>query len=344
MSDELIRLDHGSGGDLSRKLVEEIITPSLANPLLDPLDDGAVFDPTGLLNRVGPGGALAMTTDSYVVTPIFFPGGDIGSLAIHGTVNDLAMCGAIPAYLTCGLILEEGLPLADLERIVKSLARAAREAGVQIVSGDTKVVDKGSADKVFINTAGVGVVPAGVKVSAGNARPGDAVILSGTMADHGLTIMAQREGLGLTTNLLSDSAPLGGMVQNLIRACPEIRVLRDPTRGGVGTALNEIARSSGVEILLDEAAIPIRDEVRAGCELLGLDPLYLANEGKLLAIVPENKAEQGLAAIRADKYGREVAIIGRVGADNPGRVVLETPIGTTRIIGVLSGDQLPRIC
>ena len=335
-----ILLDHGSGGKLSQELIQRVILPRLANPLLAPLNDGAVFDlPEGAAAR-----SLALTTDSYTVSPVFFPGGDIGSLAVHGTVNDLAMCGAEPLYLTAGLIVEEGFELSDLERILDSMAAAAREAGTTIVTGDTKVVEQGALDGIFINTAGLGLVLPGVSVSGQAARPGDRIILSGTMADHGVTILSQRQGLSFSTRLRSDSAPLNGLVKAMLQAAPNIRCLRDPTRGGVATTLNEIAAQSKVGMVLDEDAIPLREEARSACELLGLDPLYLANEGKLLAVVGPDQAEQALEAARAHRYGREAALIGQVVAGHPGRVVLNTPYGTSRVVGMLAGEQLPRIC
>ena len=335
-----ILLDHGSGGKTSQELIEQVILPRLANPLLAPLNDGAVFELPG---QAG-GQRLAMTTDSYTVSPIFFPGGDIGSLAVHGTVNDLAMCGAEPLYLSAGLILEEGFDLSDLERILDSMRGAAEEAGVAIVTGDTKVVERGSADGIFINTAGLGMVRPGVSVSGQGARPGDRIILSGTVADHGVTILSQRKGLSFSTELRSDSAPLNGLVRAMLTAAPGIRCLRDPTRGGVATTLNEIAAQSRVGMILEEDALPLREEVRSACELLGLDPLYLANEGKLLAVVGPEEADRVLKAAQEHKYGRRAALIGRVTVENPGRVLLQTPYGTSRVVGMLAGEQLPRIC
>jgi hydrogenase expression/formation protein HypE len=335
-----ILLDHGSGGRASQELIEGLVLPRLKNPLLEPLDDGAVFEPP----EGGVGSRLAMTTDSYTVSPIFFPGGDIGSLAVHGTVNDLAMCGARPLYLSAGFILEEGFPVPDLERIVDSMGRAAREAGVAIVTGDTKVVERGSADQIFINTAGLGVVRPGVSVSARRVRPGDRIILSGHLADHGVTILGQREGLSFSTEVRSDSAALNGLVEVILEACPAIRCFRDPTRGGLATALNEIAEKSGVGMVIREEEIPIREEVRSACELLGLDPLYLANEGKLLAFAGPEEADQVLAAARRHERGRSAAIIGEVVEQNPGRVEMRTAFGTSRVVDMLTGEQLPRIC
>jgi hydrogenase expression/formation protein HypE len=290
------------------------------------------------------GGALAMTTDSFVVKPLSFPGGDIGKLAVCGTVNDLAMRGARPLYLSVGFILEEGLGLAELERIVASMAAAAQEAGVQVVAGDTKVVERGSGDGVFINTAGLGWVADSVSVSATNARVGDVVLLNGAVGDHGLAIMTRREGLRFETPLESDCAPLNGLVAEMLAVCPELHVLRDPTRGGLATALNELAEASNVGVVLREGAIPVHPAVAAASELLGLDPLYVANEGKLVAMAPEGCADALLKAMRAHRYGHEAAVIGRVVADHPGRVVLETELGTRRLLDMLSGEQLPRIC
>ena len=335
-----ILLDHGSGGKASQELIENLILPRFKNPLLSLLDDGAVFEPPG----DGEGRKLALTTDSYTVSPIFFPGGDIGSLAVHGTVNDLAMCGAEPHYLSTGFILEEGFPVRDLERILDSMALAARQAGVAIVTGDTKVVERGSADRIFINTTGLGWVRPGVSVSSRKVRPGDLILLSGHMADHGVTILGQREGLSFSTTVRSDSAPLNGLVRAMLKACPAIRCLRDPTRGGLATALNEIAQRSGVGMIIREEAIPIREEVRSACELLGLDPLYLANEGKLLAFVGPDDAEAVLAAARKEEQGRDAVLIGEAVAENPGRVEMLTAFGTSRVVDMLTGEQLPRIC
>jgi len=312
-------------------------------------------------NRVS--GRLAFTTDSYVVNPIFFPGGDIGKLAVCGTINDLAMSGATPLYLSAGFILEEGLPLADLERVVASMATTAQAAGVQIVAGDTKVVDRGEADSLFINTAGVGVVPTGVEMGGDRVQPGDAVILSGPVGDHGITVMSQREGLRFDSPLVSDCAPLHGLVAAMLNALSPpggyrnppysvgeesgvgaIHCLRDPTRGGLATTLNEVAGKSGVGIEVEECAVPVQDAVRAACELLGLDPLYVANEGKLVAFVAPTAADVVLDAMRAHEYGREAAIIGRVMAEHAGRVVLRTALGARRILNMLVGEQLPRIC
>ena len=333
-----ILMAHGSGGQLSHDLVEQIFLKHFHNPILANLDDAAVLPSPTSDSR------FALTTDSYVIHPLFFPGGDIGKLAVCGTVNDLAMRGARPLYLTTGFILEEGLPLEDLERIVVSMAATAKTAGVQIVAGDTKVVERGSADGLFINTAGVGLVPEGVNISGANARPGDIVIVSGTIGDHGIAIMSQREGLAFNTPLVSDCAPLSGLVATLLEASPAVHCLRDPTRGGLATVLNELARRSGVGIEIEETHIPVRDAVRGMCELLGLDPLYVANEGKLVAVVAQEDAEKALAALRAHEYGTEAVIIGRAVAEHPGRVVVRTPLGARRIVDMLVGEQLPRIC
>jgi hydrogenase expression/formation protein HypE len=344
MSQDVILLAHGSGGKLSHDLVERFFVRYFDNPTLLELDDAAVVDLPGQPSTILP--RLAFSTDSYVVSPLFFPGGDIGKLAVCGTVNDLSMSGAAPLWLSAGFIIEEGLPLADLERIVGSMAATAKRAGVQIVAGDTKVVDRGSADKLFINTAGVGLVPPGVEIAGDRARPGDVVLLSGTLGDHGMTIMTQREGLKFDSPLESDCAPLNGLVADLLAALPAgaVHCLRDPTRGGLATTLNELAGRSGVGIEIEEAAVPVRQEVRGACELLGLDPLYVANEGKLVAIVAAEAAEAALAALHAHNYGREAMVVGGVTDAHPGRVVLHTTLGARRVVDMLVGEQLPRIC
>jgi len=332
-----ILLGHGSGGKLSAELIREIFLPAFQNPFLARLDDQAVV-------TVG-GTRLAFTTDSFVVSPLFFRGGDIGSLAVHGTINDLAMGGAQPLFLSAAFIIEEGLPMATLRRVVESLERAAREAGVVIVTGDTKVVEKGSGDELFINTSGIGVVPEDVNLSANQARPGDRVILSGAIGEHGIAILAEREGLEFDCPVVSDSAPLHTLVAAMLSAAPgAIRCLRDPTRGGVSSTLNEIATQSGVGIEIDERQILMREEVKGACELLGLDPLYVANEGKLIAIVAPQSAESLVAAMRRHPLGRDAQIIGTVCAAHPGLVVMRTLLGTSRIVDMLAGDQLPRIC
>ncbi len=345
MTGEVILLAHGSGGKLSHDLVENLFLRHFDNPTLLKLDDSAILPIPGP-QHPNSSTQLAFSTDSYVVSPLFFPGGDIGKLAVCGTVNDLSMSGAMPLWLSAGFILEEGLPLAELERIVASMAATAERAGVQIVTGDTKVVDKGSADKMFINTAGVGLVPPGIEISGNRALPGDAVILSGTIGDHGMTIMTQREGLQFNSLLESDCAPLNGMVTALLDAVPSgaIRCLRDPTRGGLATALNELAGRSGTGIEIDETSVPIRDTVRGACELLGLDPLYVANEGKLVAIVAPEAVRTALTGLHAHEFGQEAALIGRVTEGHPGRVVLRTALGARRVVNMLVGEQLPRIC
>ena len=336
MNTDTILLDHGSGGKISHRLTTELILPIFGNEILDPLNDGAAVD-------VG-GQRLAFSTDSYTVDPLFFPGGNIGDLAVNGTVNDVAMCGGLPRYLSLGLILEEGFPMADLETILRAARRAADEAGVQVVTGDTKVVPKGAADRIFINTAGFGPIPDGIAVGSTQARAGDRIVLSGTLADHGATILTRREGLAFEADVRSDSAPLNRMVRSVFEACEQVHVLRDPTRGGLGTALNEIAGQSGVGIRIHEDRIPVRPEVAGICELLGFDPLYLANEGKMIAIVPAASADAAVAAMQKSPYGRDACIIGEVVADSPGRVVMTTRIGGSRIVDMLAGEQLPRIC
>jgi hydrogenase expression/formation protein HypE len=327
---------------LSHELVSSLFLKYLGNPILNALEDASnlpLGDASELL-----GGQLVFTTDSYVVKPLFFPGGDIGKLAICGTVNDLAMRGAVPLYLSAGFILEEGLPLRDLERVLVSMATTAEAAGVRIVAGDTKVVERGSVDKLFINTAGLGLVPPGVRISATAARPGDLILLSGAIGDHGLAIMTQREGLRFQTPLQSDCAPLNSLVSAMLAASRRIHTLRDPTRGGLASALNEIATQSAVGMEIEEQAVPIHEPVRAAGDLLGLDPFYVANEGKLIAIVEREDAQAILEAMRAHPYGQEAAIIGQVTAEHPGRVVLRTILGTRRLMDMLAGEQLPRIC
>lgn len=330
-------LAHGGGGKLSRQLVETIFLSAYGNPELAALHDGAVLSL--------PHGRTAFSTDSYVIDPPFFPGGDIGSLAVHGTVNDLAMCGARPLALSAAFILEEGFPMADLWRIACSMRAAADAAGVRIVTGDTKVVDRGKADGIFINTAGIGAIPDGIDLAPARIREGDAVLVSGCIATHGIAIMSLREGLAFETELATDSAPLHHMTARLLAALgSDVHVLRDPTRGGVASALNEIADGGRAGIRIDEAAVPVQEEVRGACEILGFDPLYVANEGKLIAVVAEARAEEALASLRADPLGREAAIIGRVVADHPGRVFARSRIGGVRVVEMLTGEQLPRIC
>ena len=331
-----ILLGHGSGGRLSEALIRDLFLPALRNPALERLDDQAV---------VGVGGLrLAFTTDSFVLDPLFLPGGDIGSLAVHGTVNDLAMGGAQPLCLSAAFIIEEGLPMETLRRVVESLRRAAAAVGVDIVTGDTKVVEKGSADQLFITTSGIGLVPEGVHLSADQARPGDRLLLSGSIGEHGIAVLAQREGLALEGEIESDSAPLHGLVAAILETGGAVRCMRDPTRGGISSTLNEIAKSSGVGMTIDERAIPVREEVRGACELLGLDPLHVANEGKLVAVVEASAADEILAAMRRHPLGRQAGAIGQVDEWDPGVVKMRTALGTTRLVDMLAGDQLPRIC
>jgi hydrogenase expression/formation protein HypE len=331
-----ILLGHGSGGKLSAELLKRVFLPQLGNPILDRLEDQAIVSLRD--------SRLAISTDSFVVKPLFFRGGNIGSLAVHGTINDLAMGGALPLWLTAAFILEEGLPIETLQRVVASMHEAAADAGVQIVTGDTKVVEKGSADGIFINTTGIGLVHDGITLSASQARPGDYIIVSGTLGDHGIAILAEREGLQFETEIVSDSAALHTLVADLFRATHEVRCLRDPTRGGLSSTLNEIAESSNVGIELEETSIPVHEQVRGACEMLGLDPLYVANEGKLVAIVAPNVADSALCALQRHPLGKEARIVGRVTAEHPRMVVMRTPFGTTRIVDMLAGDQLPRIC
>ena len=331
-----ILLGHGSGGKMTAELLARCFLPAFRNKYLDRLDDGAVLDMGGV--------RVAFTTDSYVVTPLFFPGGDIGDLAVNGTVNDLAASGARPLYLSAAFILEEGFALSHLERIAASMQRAAEAAGILLVTGDTKVVDRGKGDGCFINTTGIGLVEHSQPISADRARPGDVLILSGTIAEHGMTIMAARADLQLETPLKSDTVALHRMVLDMLATGADVHCLRDPTRGGVATALNEIARRSSVGILLEETAIPVAEPVRGVCELLGLDPLYVANEGKMLAIVPRADAQRVLAAMHRHPESTHARVIGEVVADPTGLVVLQTSIGGRRIVDMLHGEQLPRIC
>ncbi len=343
---EQILLGHGSGGRLTADLIQNVFLPAWGNPILSALEDQATLDLSGCVpaNVGQPAPRLAFTTDAFVVRPLFFPGGDIGKLAVHGTVNDLAMGGAIPKFLSAAFILEEGLPMADLRRVVESMSHACAEAGVQMVTGDTKVVERGQGDGMFITTSGIGWVPPGRQLSIHQARPGDRILLSGTIGDHGIAIMSVREGLEFETVLESDTAALNGLAEAMFQASTEIRCMRDPTRGGVSSTLNELAVASAVGIKLQEARLPIRREVRAACEMLGFDPLSVANEGKLLAVVPEAVAQQVLAAMRAHPLGRNAAEIGTVVAEHPGMVVLKSVIGGERVVTMLSGEQLPRIC
>ena len=339
LRDEKVTLSHGSGGKATHNLIEGVFAPAFSNPLLDAMDDSAILGFSGMDAH------LAFTTDTYVVSPLFFPGGDIGKLAVHGTINDLAMAGARPYYLSAGFILEEGFPIAELRRIVNSMAQAASEAGVRIVTGDTKVVQRGKADGLFINTAGIGFLLAERAPAQARLQPGDGILLSGPVGNHGIAIMLAREALEIETDVQSDTAPLHTLVEALFAAAGEgVHCLKDPTRGGVATSLNEMAMGSEVAIALDELAIPVDIEVRGACELLGLDPLTIANEGKLLAIIAPDRVEDALAALRAHPLGREAAQIGTVQAEPPGMVFLHTEVGGMRVLDMLVGDPLPRIC
>lgn len=335
MDNTIILLAHGSGGKLSHELIEKRFLPFLANPILARLDDSATFSGSG---------RFAFTTDSYVVHPIFFPGGDIGKLAVCGTVNDLSMSGARPLYLSLSVIIEEGLPLKELDRVVQSIKAAADEAEVDIVTGDTKVVNQGQADRLFINTSGIGTIAEGVDISGANAQIGDRIILSGTIGDHGIAIMSQREGLRFSVPVESDCAPLNKLVAQMLEASQNIHCLRDPTRGGLATTLNELAQQSKVGIVIQEDKIPVKEGVKAACELLGFDPLYVANEGKLVAIVKSDDADRILARARENVYGKDAAIIGEVTSNYPGKVIMKTKLGPSRIVDMLSGELLPRIC
>ena len=331
-----VDMSHGSGGRAMAQLIEELFKRHLDNELLRQGNDQAMFQ--------APPGRMVMSTDGHVISPLFFPGGDIGCLAVHGTVNDVAMAGARPLYLAAGFILEEGLPLADLARAVRSMAHAANEAGVPVVTGDTKVVERGKGDGIFITTTGVGVVPDGIDISGDRARPGDAILVNGTMGDHGIAVMSKRENLGFETEIQSDTAALHGLVAAMVEAVPNIHCMRDPTRGGLATSLNELAYQSGVGMHIRETDIPVRPEVAAACELLGLDPLYVANEGKLIAICPADKAQTLLAAMRGHPLGIDSAVIGQVVTDPQHFVQMETSFSGRRIVDWLAGEQLPRIC
>ncbi|MEQ8752971.1 MAG: hydrogenase expression/formation protein HypE [Coleofasciculus sp. G1-WW12-02] len=341
VKDTAITLAHGSGGKAMRDLIDDIFVGSFDNPILSQLEDQATIPLAKLITQ---GDRLAFTTDSYVVDPLFFPGSNIGELAINGTVNDLAVSGAKPLYLTCSMIMEEGLPVETLRQVVLSMKTAADAAGVQVVTGDTKVVHRGSADKLFINTAGIGVIREGVSISAHHIQPGDAVIINGQLGDHGAAILIARGELALSTEIKSDCQPLNGLVDAILAVCPQIHAMRDATRGGVATVLNEFAQSSEVGIRLDEASIPIREEVRGVCEILGLDPLYLANEGKLVVIVPRSHAESVVSAMKSHPAGEDSCIVGEVIDSPTGVVLLQTAFGAERIVDMLVGDQLPRIC
>jgi hydrogenase expression/formation protein HypE len=340
MPETIITLAHGGGGKAMRGLIEDLFLPAFANSRPDAQEDQARL-PLAELARLGD--RVAFTTDTYVVDPLFFPGGDIGALAVAGTINDLAVGGAHPLFLSCGFVLEEGLPIETLRRVAASMRHMADRAGVAIVTGDTKVVERGAADKLFINTAGLGVIPAGIDLAACNARPGDAVLVSGGIGEHGVAILIARNRLALDADVASDCQPLHDLVRAMLAACPGVRCMRDATRGGIATVLNEFARSSGVGIRLEESRMPIREPVRGACEILGLDPLYLANEGVLVAVVPAPDADRVLSAMHANAAGAQAAWIGEVVA-HPGLVVMQTGFGGERVVDMLVGDQLPRIC
>lgn len=339
--DDRIVMGHGSGGRMTQELIARIFAPAFANPILAQSNDFAAFP---LPQDAALNGQLSFSTDSHIVSPLFFPGGDIGRLAVCGTVNDVSMSGALPLYLTAGFIIEEGLPVETLERVTASMQAAAHEAGVQIVAGDTKVVERGKADGLFINTAGIGWIPAGRQIGGALAQPGDAVLVSGAVGDHGIAVLSARGELGFDADVKSDVAPLNHMIHDLLAAAPHVHVLRDPTRGGLATTLNEIAHQSNVCIEIVERHIPIHPAVRAACDMLGFDPLYVANEGKLIVIVPAAEAEAALMALRGAKYGEEAALIGSVKAIPASRVLMKTQIGGTRVMDVLAGEMLPRIC
>lgn len=339
--DTTVTLAHGSGGKAMRDLIDDIFVGSFNNPILARLEDQASFELASLTTL---GESLAFTTDSYVVDPLFFPGGNIGELAVNGTVNDLAVSGAKPLYLSCGMILEEGLPIDTLRQIAQSMKIAADRAGVQIVTGDTKVVHRGAADKLFINTAGIGVIPSGVSISASLLQSGDVILVNGYLGNHGVAILVARGELALETDISSDTQPLNGLIEKMLQVCPEIHAMRDATRGGLATVLNEFAMSSEVGIKLYETSLPVLPEVQGVCEILGLDPLYLANEGVLVAVVPHSEAEKVLAVMKNHPAGKDARIVGEVIASPPGVVMLETSFGSDRIVDMLVGDQLPRIC
>jgi len=336
--ENVIRMAHGAGGKMMNDLIREVFATPLDNAYLRQMADSAVV-PAGERNP-----RFAMSTDSFTVRPLIFPGGDIGSLAIHGTVNDVAMSGARPLWLTAGFILEEGLPMDTLEQVVRSMARAAEEAGVQVVAGDTKVVERGHGDGIYINTAGVGAVPEGRNIGPDQARPGDVVLISGTLGDHGIAVLSKREGLTFETDLVSDSAALNGLIEALLTAAPNVHCLRDPTRGGLAAALNELAGSSSIGIEIEESAVPIRAPVAAACEMMGFDPFTVANEGKVVVFVPGEEAEAALEALRTHPLGVDAARIGLVTADHPGMVLARTGIGGRRVLDMPLGELLPRIC
>lgn len=336
MKEDRVILAHGSGGKLMHNLIKDYFIKTFGNPFLDQLDDAASLPCEG--------SRLAFSTDTYVVNPIFFNGGDIGRLAICGTVNDLAMKGAQPKYLSVAFLIEEGLLLADLKRLLDSMVKSAREADVLVVTGDTKVVEKGGADKIFINTAGVGMIEEGVDISGSNAAPGDVIIVSGSIGDHGIAVLSKRSGIAFESSVESDVAPLNHLVRSMLEVTKEIKTLRDPTRGGLASTLNEVAEQSGVGLEIDESKVPLKEEVLGACEMLGFDPFHVANEGKLVAVVPEEHADKVLKVLREDPLGVDAAIIGRVVKEPKGKVLVKTVIGTTRILDMLVGEQLPRIC
>ncbi|MCX7880004.1 MAG: hydrogenase expression/formation protein HypE [Ignavibacteria bacterium] len=331
-----ILLAHGGGGSLMHDLIEKLFLRQFENPILNTLHDGAILEIDGL--------KIAFTTDSFVVDPIFFPGGNIGSLAVFGTINDLSVCGAKPLYISVSFIIEEGLPIEELWEIVQSMKNSAELANVKIVTGDTKVVERGKGDKIFINTTGIGIVRPNLNISPKNCKPNDIIIINGRIAEHGIAIISKRQGFEFETEILSDSAPLNGLVEAILETSDKVKMMRDPTRGGLASVLNEIAISSGFDIMIEECAIPISEEVKGACEILGFDPLYVANEGKLIVIVAPEDAEKVLQAMKNHPYGKDSAIIGKVMPETNQTVTLKTIIGTTRIIDMLSGEQLPRIC
>ncbi len=348
-NDTEVMLGHGSGGTMMKRIIDDVFFEAYASKELKTGDDAAVLDITySAKESHGAGLRIAYSTDSFVVTPHFFPGGDIGRLAVCGTVNDVATSGAVPKYISCAVILEEGFPIEDLRRICKSIADAAKEAGISVVTGDTKVVNRGHGDGIYINTSGIGVLSPGINLSGANCKPGDRVLVSGTMGDHGITIMSQREGLGFSADIQSDAAPLNHMIQDVLCACDQVRCFRDPTRGGLASTLNELAAQSGVDIVVDEASIPVKPQVLGACEMLGYDVAQVANEGKMVCVVDPLQAEDALRAMRKSPYGRDAAIIGEVteigNTERGSMVLMRTPIGSTRILDMLVGEQLPRIC
>lgn len=336
MRADRILLAHGSGGTMMKELIEELFVAEFGDDVLRRMDDAAALP--------FPGSRLAFSTDTYVVHPLFFPGGDIGRLAICGTVNDVATSGATPLYISVGFVLEEGMPVEELRRIITSMHDAAAEAGVRIVTGDTKVVERGHGDGCYINTAGVGVLPEGLDLSGSHCRPGDVVLLSGTLGDHGIAVISTREGLSFSTDIRTDAAPLNALVAAVLAAAPDVRCFRDPTRGGLASTLNELAGASGVSITVDETAVPVHDQVRGACEMLGYDVFQVANEGKMAAVVPADEADAALAAMKAAPYGEDAAIVGTVAESPAGKVYVRTSFGATRIMDMLVGEQLPRIC